>query len=187
MCISGCSSVGQPAIGFWLYCSNGFWWIQWVCRWWFWCSFFIAWNIWGYVVSYFISFQCFSILTLSDPHSFIFELLTWWAGLLQQLLSLKLTEPELIKMHGHYLDAMGPFLKYFPDAVGNVISKLFEMLTSLPHIVKVCFCYIFSVLKFIHGHMHMHVYTSNIPLLQCLASSSNWVFLSRVSLAGSSN
>uniref|UniRef100_M4D0H8 Uncharacterized protein n=1 Tax=Brassica campestris TaxID=3711 RepID=M4D0H8_BRACM len=69
----------------------------------------------------------------SDVH---FSLRGIFEGLLQQLLSLKLTEPELIKMHGHYLDAMGPFLKYFPDAVGNVISKLFEMLTSLPHIVK---------------------------------------------------
>ncbi|KAG2244157.1 hypothetical protein Bca52824_094015 [Brassica carinata] len=69
----------------------------------------------------------------SDVH---FSLRGIFEGLLQHLLSLKLTEPELIKMHGHYLDAMGPFLKYFPDAVGNVISKLFEMLTSLPHIVK---------------------------------------------------
>ncbi|CAH2055065.1 unnamed protein product [Thlaspi arvense] len=57
-------------------------------------------------------------------------------GLLQQLLSLKWNEPELIKVHVHYLDAMGPFLKYFPDAVGNVINKLFELLTSLPHVVK---------------------------------------------------
>lgn len=38
---------------------------------------------------------------------------------------------------GHYLDAMGPFLKYFPDAVGSVINKLFELLTSLPFIIKV--------------------------------------------------
>ncbi|XP_010550956.1 PREDICTED: protein HASTY 1 [Tarenaya hassleriana] len=57
-------------------------------------------------------------------------------GLLQQLLTLKWTEPELIKVLGHYLDAMGPFLKYFPDAVGSVINKLFELLTCLPHIVK---------------------------------------------------
>ncbi|CAL9219649.1 unnamed protein product [Arabidopsis halleri] len=57
-------------------------------------------------------------------------------GLLQQLLSLKWNEPELMKVHVHYLDAMGPFLKYFPDAVGSVINKLFELLTSLPHVVK---------------------------------------------------
>ncbi|ESQ49570.1 hypothetical protein EUTSA_v10022131mg, partial [Eutrema salsugineum] len=57
-------------------------------------------------------------------------------GLLQQLLSLKWNEPELIKVLVHYLDAMGSFLKYFPDAVGNVINKLFELLTSLPHVVK---------------------------------------------------
>lgn len=58
-------------------------------------------------------------------------------GLLQQLLSLKWNEPELIKVHVHYLEAVSPFLKYFPDAVGNVINKLFELLTSLPHVVKV--------------------------------------------------
>ncbi|KAJ0237044.1 Protein HASTY 1 [Hirschfeldia incana] len=57
-------------------------------------------------------------------------------GLLQQLLSLKWNEPELRKVHVHYLEAMSPFLKYFPDAVGNVINKLFELLTSLPHVVK---------------------------------------------------
>ena len=47
------------------------------------------------------------------------------------------TEPALVEVLGHYLDAMGPFLKYFPDAVGSVINKLFELLNSLPFIVKV--------------------------------------------------
>lgn len=62
-------------------------------------------------------------------------------GLLQQLLSLKWTEPALVEVLGHYLDAMGPFLKYFPDAVGRVINKLFELLTSLPFVVEVlCHC-----------------------------------------------
>lgn len=37
----------------------------------------------------------------------------------------------------HYLDALGPFLKYFPDAVASVINKLFELLTSLPIAIKV--------------------------------------------------
>jgi len=46
-----------------------------------------------------------------------------------------------MKVHVHYLDAMGPFLKYFPDAVGSLINKLFELLTSLPHVVKVYFYY----------------------------------------------
>ncbi|KAL6615319.1 hypothetical protein ACP70R_037589 [Stipagrostis hirtigluma subsp. patula] len=53
-------------------------------------------------------------------------------GLLQQLLSLKWTEPDLAVIHGHYLDALGPFLRYYPDAVGSVVNKLFELLTSLP-------------------------------------------------------
>ncbi|TQD70168.1 hypothetical protein C1H46_044293 [Malus baccata] len=57
-------------------------------------------------------------------------------GLLQQLLSLKWTEPALVEVLGHYLDAMGSFLKYFPDAVGSVINKLFELLNSLPFVVK---------------------------------------------------
>lgn len=57
-------------------------------------------------------------------------------GLLRQLLSLKWTEPELVEVLGHYLDALGPFLKYHPDAVGSVINKLFELLTSLPFAVK---------------------------------------------------
>ncbi|XP_020398269.1 protein HASTY 1 isoform X2 [Zea mays] len=53
-------------------------------------------------------------------------------GLLQQLLSLKWTEPNLAVIHGHYLDALGPFLKHHPDAVASVVNKLFELLTSLP-------------------------------------------------------
>ncbi|KAK1410770.1 hypothetical protein QVD17_37309 [Tagetes erecta] len=57
-------------------------------------------------------------------------------GLLQQLLSLKWTEPELIEVLGHYFEALGPFLKYRPDAVGSVISKLFELLNSLPIVMK---------------------------------------------------
>ncbi|KAF3651221.1 Protein HASTY 1 [Capsicum annuum] len=57
-------------------------------------------------------------------------------GLLQQLLSLKWTEPALVEVLGHYLDALGPFLKYNPDVVGSVINKLFELLTSQPFVVK---------------------------------------------------
>ncbi|KAG4111520.1 hypothetical protein ERO13_D13G109200v2 [Gossypium hirsutum] len=57
-------------------------------------------------------------------------------GLLRELLSLNWTEPALVKVLGHYLEAMGPFLKYFPDAVASVINKLFELLNSLPFIVK---------------------------------------------------
>ncbi|XP_038889446.1 protein HASTY 1 [Benincasa hispida] len=57
-------------------------------------------------------------------------------GLIQQLLSLKWSEPALVMVLGHYLDALGPFLKYFPDAVASVINKLFELLTSLPIAIK---------------------------------------------------
>ncbi|XP_024970855.1 protein HASTY 1 isoform X1 [Cynara cardunculus var. scolymus] len=57
-------------------------------------------------------------------------------GLLQQLLSLKWTEPEFVEVLGHYLEALGPFLKYYADAVGSVINKLFELLTSLPIVMK---------------------------------------------------
>ncbi|KAL5156055.1 Protein HASTY 1 [Glycine soja] len=61
-----------------------------------------------------------------------FALCRTFEGLLQQFISLKWTEPALVEVLVHYLDAMGPFLKYFPDAVGSVINKLFELLTSLP-------------------------------------------------------
>lgn len=57
-------------------------------------------------------------------------------GLLQQLLPLKWTEPALVEVLGHYLDALGPFLKYNPDVVGSVVNKLFELLTSQPFFVK---------------------------------------------------
>ncbi|KAG4112692.1 hypothetical protein ERO13_D13G177400v2 [Gossypium hirsutum] len=57
-------------------------------------------------------------------------------GLLRELLSLNWTEPALVEVLGHYLDAMGPFLKYFSDVVGSVINKLFELLNSLPFVVK---------------------------------------------------
>ncbi|CAN0897581.1 Protein HASTY 1, partial [Linum grandiflorum] len=57
-------------------------------------------------------------------------------GLLQRLIALKWTEPALVEILGHCLDALGPFLKYFPDAVGSVINKLFELLSSLPFVVK---------------------------------------------------
>lgn len=50
---------------------------------------------------------------------------------------------------GHYLDALGPFLKYFPDAVASVINKLFELLTSLPIAIKVLINIYFERVK---GH-----------------------------------
>lgn len=67
-------------------------------------------------------------------------LVSFIEGLLQQLLSLKWTEPAFVEVLGHYFDALGPFLKCFPDAVGSVINKLFELLNSLPFIVKVFIC-----------------------------------------------
>ncbi|KAL8098285.1 protein HASTY 1-like [Apium graveolens] len=56
-------------------------------------------------------------------------------GLLQQLLYLKWTESTFVELLGHYLDAMGPFLKYHADGVGSVVHKLFELLNSLPFVV----------------------------------------------------
>lgn len=57
-------------------------------------------------------------------------------GLLQQLLCLKWTEPTLAVTLGRYLDAFGPYLKYYPDSVAGVVKKLFELLTSLPFALK---------------------------------------------------
>ncbi|XP_058738613.1 protein HASTY 1-like [Vicia villosa] len=65
-----------------------------------------------------------------------FALCRTFEGLLQQFISLKWTEPALVEVLVHYLDAMGLFLKYFPDAAGSVINKLFELLTSLPFEIK---------------------------------------------------
>uniref|UniRef100_A0A1D1YS55 Protein HASTY 1 n=1 Tax=Anthurium amnicola TaxID=1678845 RepID=A0A1D1YS55_9ARAE len=53
-------------------------------------------------------------------------------GLLQRLLGTKWTEPAPAEILARYLDAFGPFLRSFPEAVGPVINKLFELLTSLP-------------------------------------------------------
>lgn len=69
--------------------------------------------------------------------------------MLQQLLALKWTDPAFVEVHGHYLEALGLFLKYSPNAVGSVISKLFELLTSLPFAVKVVFSYENSILQLI--------------------------------------
>lgn len=66
-----------------------------------------------------------SPLVLHDLRSII-------EGILGQLLDLKWTEPALVEILGRYLDAMGPFLKYFPEDVRMVIQKLFDLLTSLP-------------------------------------------------------
>ena len=59
---------------------------------------------------------------------------------------MKWTEPALVEVLGHYLDALGLFQKYFPEGVGSVINKLFELLTSLPFVVKVLSDILFIVI-----------------------------------------
>uniref|UniRef100_A0A0D3ENS1 Uncharacterized protein n=1 Tax=Oryza barthii TaxID=65489 RepID=A0A0D3ENS1_9ORYZ len=61
-----------------------------------------------------------------------FQIHRIFEGLLQQLLSLKWSQPNLAVIHGHYLDSLGPFLRHYPDAVACIVNKLFEILTSLP-------------------------------------------------------
>lgn len=65
-----------------------------------------------------------------------FELHRTLEGLLQQLLSLTWTEPALAELLGRFLDALGPYLKYFPDSVAAVVKKLFDLLTSLPYMLE---------------------------------------------------
>uniref|UniRef100_A0A8R7PSN5 Exportin-5 C-terminal domain-containing protein n=1 Tax=Triticum urartu TaxID=4572 RepID=A0A8R7PSN5_TRIUA len=65
-------------------------------------------------------------------HEAKFQIHRTFEGLLQQLLSLKWTEPSLIVIHGHYLDSLGLYLRHYPDVVASVVNKLFELLTSLP-------------------------------------------------------
>ncbi|CAN1348102.1 Protein HASTY 1 [Linum perenne] len=69
----------------------------------------------------------------SEPHLAVCRI---YEGLLQRLISLKWTEPALVEILGHCLAALGPFLKHSPDAVGGVINKLFELLSSLPFVLK---------------------------------------------------
>ncbi|KAJ6831112.1 protein HASTY 1 [Iris pallida] len=57
-------------------------------------------------------------------------------GLLHQILSLKWTGPALSELQGRYLDALGPYLRYFPDSIADVVNKLFELLRSLPFALK---------------------------------------------------
>ncbi|KAJ0469083.1 putative armadillo-like helical, exportin-1/Importin-beta, exportin-5 [Helianthus annuus] len=85
-------------------------------------------------------------------------------GLLQQLLSLKWTEPESVELLGHYFEALGPFLKYHPDAVGSVINKLFELLNSLPIVMKD---------PSISGarHARLHICTSFVRLAKTVDTS----------------
>ncbi|KAG0480429.1 hypothetical protein HPP92_011287 [Vanilla planifolia] len=53
-------------------------------------------------------------------------------GLLQLLLSLKWTKPTLAELLAHYLDALGPYLKFFSDSTVLVVNKLFDLLKSIP-------------------------------------------------------
>ncbi|KAJ6816610.1 protein HASTY 1 [Iris pallida] len=74
--------------------------------------------------------------TISCPDEIKFQLHKILEGLLQQLLSLKWTGPALSELLGRYLDALGPYLRYFPNSVAAVINKLFELLNSLPSSLK---------------------------------------------------
>ncbi|CAH8386137.1 unnamed protein product [Eruca vesicaria subsp. sativa] len=65
----------------------------------------------------------------SEVHS---QLHVIFEGLLQELLNVNWTEPVIIQAHVDYLNAMIPFVKYFPDALGSFIDKMFALLTSLP-------------------------------------------------------
>jgi hypothetical protein len=62
------------------------------------------------------------------------------------------TEPNLAVIHGHYLDALGPFLRHYPDAVAGVVSKLFELLTSLPITFQVQFLLCYNKFRSIQFH-----------------------------------
>ncbi|XP_078440422.1 ARM repeat superfamily protein isoform X2 [Wolffia australiana] len=69
---------------------------------------------------------------LGNPEEVKFGLKSVLEGLLRELLGLKWTEPALAEVLGRYLDAFGPYLRCFPEAVGCVIDKLFQLLNSIP-------------------------------------------------------
>ncbi|XP_044977615.1 protein HASTY 1-like isoform X2 [Hordeum vulgare subsp. vulgare] len=54
-----------------------------------------------------------------------------FGGLLDQLLSLKWTEPRLAAILGHYLNSFCPYLRCHPPVVPTVVNKLFELLSSI--------------------------------------------------------
>ncbi|XP_031497611.1 protein HASTY 1 isoform X2 [Nymphaea colorata] len=51
---------------------------------------------------------------------------------LRQLLSLNVSKPMYLKILARHFDALGPFLKFFPEVVHGVIKILFELLQLLP-------------------------------------------------------
>lgn len=78
---------------------------------------------------------------------------------------MKWTEPAFVELLGHYLVALGPFLKYHTDAVGSVINKLFELLTSLPFVVKVCFIITVCMFQLVVKEISLDVQLSTIQIL----------------------
>ncbi|KAL4186249.1 hypothetical protein AMTRI_Chr09g13250 [Amborella trichopoda] len=52
--------------------------------------------------------------------------------LLRNLISLKWTDPAYVEILGRHLDALGPYLKCFPEAAGEVVKKIFELIMTLP-------------------------------------------------------
>ncbi|XP_062225180.1 protein HASTY 1-like isoform X2 [Phragmites australis] len=72
-----------------------------------------------------------SVMIILDTKFPLLEIYKIFEGLLMQLLSLKWTEPRLVVILGHYLNALCPFLIHFPASVAMVVSKLLELLSSI--------------------------------------------------------
>lgn len=123
---------GKHAIGFGNNSEYNIWWISrtWCCN--FWNKICIAGHFWRLSCE-FISSLVFHLLNANSQGLYIYSI----AGLLHHLLPIKWTEPALAEILAHYLDALGPFLKHYPDGVADVINKLFDLLTSLPFSLKV--------------------------------------------------
>lgn len=96
----------------------------------------------------------------------------WIEGLLPKLLSLKWSDPARVVILGQYLGAMGPFLKHFSDGVGSVVIKFFELLDSLPLVVKVLLCLNYCLCICSSLNFLREVWTSFLFDLQDPATSS---------------
>ncbi|XP_024536193.1 protein HASTY 1, partial [Selaginella moellendorffii] len=57
-------------------------------------------------------------------------------GLLQRLLTVHWSEPELVEIHAKCFDALVPYIKNVPTAVPTVIQKLFQLLVTVPVVSK---------------------------------------------------
>lgn len=66
-------------------------------------------------------------------------------------------EPAYLKILARHFDALGPFLKFFPEAVHGVVKILFELLQLLPVSDKVMVNHSFISYSFMEIVLHVFI------------------------------